>query len=62
MAIVQLAPTAMPIVHVLVSANSLLCGPVMVTPLIVTAEGLVLVSVTVWGPLGDPTAMFPKAA
>ena len=47
MVIVQLAPAAIPVPQVLVSLNSLLCGPVIVMPLILKAAELVLVNVTV---------------
>ena len=58
---VQLEPPASEVPHVWVSLKSLLFGPVIVMPAMVSDPAPVLVSVTVLGTLGWPTIWFPKS-
>ena len=58
--IVQLAPAATLVPQVLVSVNSLLCGPVILMLLMLSVALPVLLNLTGWGALAEATAMFPK--
>jgi hypothetical protein len=62
MLIVHLDAAATLVPQVLVSVNSLLCGPVILMLLMLSAAVPVLLKVTDRGTLVEPTAMFPNAA